>query len=117
MAFVKKSDIILKLFLPTEAVSHNSDTDAFYDEMGIYFESTYKFGKTELDVEMIFYFPNKATGDIDNLIKTILDCFQRSGILKNDRHVKELHVRIEEYAPTPGISIAVRKFKKTAAIF
>jgi crossover junction endodeoxyribonuclease RusA len=36
--------------------------------------------------------PNAAS-DIDNRLKPIFDCMQTAGVIKNDRHVVELHAK------------------------
>lgn len=47
----------------------------------------------ELAVKLDFYLPNAGRIDLDNLLKGIIDCFQKRGYFKNDNKITYLEAR------------------------
>lgn len=47
--------------------------------------------EADLTVWMTFFLPNRVHGDVDNLVKAILDPLQGT-VFKNDKQVKSMHV-------------------------
>jgi crossover junction endodeoxyribonuclease RusA len=65
----------------------------------------------EVSVHVTIQRPN-AQSDLDNRIKAVLDALQKSGVLKNDKQVSELHAR---WGAVEGATVLVSSIVKAAA--
>lgn len=67
--------------------------------------STYKAYNRKLHLKVVFHFREEYSGDIDNLLKSLLDYLQTAGFLKNDNLVRKVTASIEDSSLLEGISV------------
>lgn len=58
--------------------------------------------RVELDV-----YRDEAKGDADNILKAILDGFQKGGLFDNDAAVADAHVRLFEVLEKPRVEVVI----------
>ena len=59
----------------------------------------------KVSIKVIFYFEGNYNGDIDNLLKTLFDALQKSGIIKNDNQIRRVNAELKDNSIFEGISV------------
>lgn len=67
-------------------------------------------------ISLAIYFHSRRQ-DIDSPCKTILDCIQNNGIIKNDRQVHELHVLKKLDRKNPRVEIKIEPYQEALELW
>lgn len=64
----------------------------------------------DLNMAVVCYFSSRRP-DVDNAAKSILDCLQKGGVIRNDRSVMKLTLIKELDKDNPRVDIAIKRIR------
>lgn len=80
-----------------------------FEQEFLYTIGKHKMVKGEIEVVLEFYIKNDKATDIDNCVKTCLDCIVKAGMIEDDRKIR--HLDIYKYHSTrERINIVINKY-------